>query len=367
VARSTQAQTIESNVDVGAMALRYADTVSTGAAVVTPHVFVDWGAGFADASATVSQFTAGGWSAQALLSGSRFIPTNRSFVAELAALAGGSTHSDGTRTGEVVGNGRLHFSRGLGELFIGAGVGRTWDGVAWRSLRLAEAGVSIGSSLRNVVVSFSPASVNDTLNYADLQGSLATVTNGVELGAVIGSRFGDQLTTLGTNATTWASVSATRRLAGRFALSLSGGTYPIDPTQGFPGGRFISLALRINTQRRPALLPESRQADSLPDATSTAPQIASFNASRDRQGLLTLVVNAPGADLVEINGDFTNWVPVSLRRDPKNAEQWMARLPIDPGKYQMNMRINGGKWVVPPGILSMLDEFGGTVGLLVVQ
>jgi hypothetical protein len=83
--------------------------------------------------------------------------------------------------------------------------------------------------------------------------------------------------------------------------------------------------------------------------------------------LLTLTVNAPGADLVEINGDFTNWVPVNLKRDATNPEQWMARLPVDPGKYQMNMRINGGKWVVPPGILSMLDEFGGTVGLLVVQ
>jgi hypothetical protein len=36
------------------------------------------------------------------------------------------------------------------------------------------------------------------------------------------------------------------------------------------------------------------------------------------------------------------------------------------GKYQMNIRIDGGPWIVPPGVLSMLDEFGGSVGLLVV-
>jgi hypothetical protein len=44
-----------------------------------------------------------------------------------------------------------------------------------------------------------------------------------------------------------------------------------------------------------------------------------------------------------------------------------VKLPINSGKYEMNIRINGGPWTVPPGLLSMLDEFGGSVGLLVVQ
>jgi hypothetical protein len=42
-------------------------------------------------------------------------------------------------------------------------------------------------------------------------------------------------------------------------------------------------------------------------------------------------------------------------------------LPLRPGKYQMNVRIDGGKWIVPKGLLSMSDEFGGAVGLLVVE
>jgi len=246
-------------------------------------------------------------------------------------------------------------------------VGRTWDGTAWRKLLLGEAGVSIGSETRNAVISFSPASVNDSINYADLQGSFEWQTDRVDLGGVVGTRSGDQLTTLSKNATSWASISAIRQISKRLALSLSGGSYPIDPTQGFPGGRFVSLSLRILTGPRRPPVPVSPQVDIATEDSPAAPRVDSFNASRDRQGLVTITVSAPGADSVQINGDFTNWAPLALTRDSSNPSQWSARLPIDRGKYQMNIRINGGKWMVPPGVLSMLDEFGGTVGLLVVQ
>jgi 1,4-alpha-glucan branching enzyme len=80
---------------------------------------------------------------------------------------------------------------------------------------------------------------------------------------------------------------------------------------------------------------------------------------------VTLRANAPDVQLVEVSGDFTNWVPVRL--EPSDNGWWTATLPIQPGKYQMNLRVNGGKWLVPPGLLSMVDEFGGSVGLLVVE
>jgi hypothetical protein len=366
VAPSIEAQRLETSIDAGAMALRYADTVSTGAAVVTPHVYADWGAGFADASATLSRFTAGGWSAQGSVSGSRFIPTNRSFVAEISGLAGGSTHNDGTRTGEAIATGRLHFSRGVSELFVGAGIGRTWDGDAWRSLQLGEVGVSIGPPSRNAVLSVSPAAVNDSIYYADLQGSIVLETGYLQLGATAGSRFGDRITTL-SDATSWASVYATRRINDLLAVSLSGGTYPIDPTQGFPGGRFVSLAVRIAPRRRVVPAPAPQEIDIPVAASSLVPTVSSFSSGRDRDGVLALRVTAPGAHLVEINGDFTSWVPMKLTRDQHDATRWTARLPVGPGKYQMNVRIDGGKWIVPPGILSMRDEFGGSVGLLIVE
>jgi hypothetical protein len=58
-----------------------------------------------------------------------------------------------------------------------------------------------------------------------------------------------------------------------------------------------------------------------------------------------------------------------VRLTPGNGptDSWSVTLPINTGKYEMNIRINGGPWTVPPGLLSMLDEFGGSVGLLVVK
>jgi hypothetical protein len=345
------------------MALRYADTVSTGAAVLTPHIGIDWSEAFADASATFSQFTIGGWSLQGIASGSRFIPINRQFLGEVGLLAGGSTHHDGTRTGEVVGNARLHIPTGRVEIFVGSGVGRTWDGAAWRTMALGEAGASIGSSDRGAAITFTPTTV-DSIDYADLQATVSWMTSFADIGAVVGSRIGDQLTSLSGTARSWASISAVRQLNRRLAISLSGGTYPIDPTQGFPGGRFASVALRFATGSAPAVSPPTMDPSEVPPISSS---IASFETERDEQGRLTFSVNAPGATIVEINGDFTQWVPLRLAQDARDPNRWTAALPVGPGKYQMNIRVDGGQWIVPPGLLSMRDEFGGAVGLLVVQ
>ena len=345
------------------MALRYADTVSTGAAVFTPHLGIDWTEAFADASATFSQFTIGGWSLQGVASGSRFLPINRQFLGEVAFLAGGSTHNDGTRTGEMVGNARLHIPTHIVEFFVGTGAGRTWDGSAWRTIVLGEAGGSIGSSDRGAVITVTPTTV-DSINYADLQGTLSWSTSYADVGAVVGSRIGDQLTSLSGTARSWASVSAIRQLNRRVAISLSGGTYPIDPTQGFPGGRFASLAVRLTPGRAPA--PATLPLDPR-DLAAPSIGVTSFGAQRDGQGRMTFTVNAPAAQTVEINGDFTQWIPVRLIRDVGDASRWTAALPIEPGKYQMNIRVDGGKWIVPPGLLSLRDEFGGEVGLLVVE
>jgi hypothetical protein len=150
----------------------------------------------------------------------------------------------------------------------------------------------------------------------------------------------------------------------RLALVVTGGTYPIDPTQGFPGGRFVSVSVRLATGRsRP--LQSSSVAQGESSSSEEAPPLIGFAAVRDSLGSVTLRANAPHAQLVEVSGDFTNWEPVPLAS--VGGGWWAVSLPINPGKYQMNLRLDGGKWLVPPGLLSMLDEFGGAVGLLVVD
>ena len=355
---------------MGGAALRYADTLSTGAATITPHALIDWGSAFVDASGTYSRFTSGGWSTQGSLSASRFIPTNDGFFGEIGAFTGGSSHNDGTRTGEVIANGRVHFSRRNGEFFFGVGGGRTWDAVDWRTVLLAEAGTSIGSELRSALLTLSPTMVSDSIKYADAQASLSWKrTTRLDFGAVLGFRIGDQLTTLGSSARTWASISAVYRLTSRAAVVAGGGIYPVDLTQGFPGGRFLSLSLRLSGGRQPAPLSnlpitgESPPPDSIPDV---APTVAEFVVQRSAADSVRLRVNAPMASVVEVSGDFTNWVPLGLER-AKDEGWWSKTLLLRPGKYQMNLRLNGGQWIVPPGLLSMVDEFGGSVGLLVIE
>jgi len=212
----------------------------------------------------------------------------------------------------------------------------------------------------------SPTMVEDSIKYLDGQLSLSWTRERLDLGALIGTRFGDQLTSLGGTARTWGNLTAVASLTPRVGLVLSGGTYPIDPTQGFPGGRFVSASVRLATRRARETSPiQTEQSQAEPGVTNTVPVVTNFVAERSHAGWVTLRVNAPSAQLVEISGDFTNWTPVKLERASDGL--WSATFPIDRGKYQMNLRLDGGKWVVPPGLLSMLDEFGGSVGLLVIE
>jgi hypothetical protein len=368
VARASHAQKVESTLDIGGAVLRYADTLSTSAATITPHLLADWGYGFIEGSGTYSQFTSGGWSTQGSLSASRFIPIDRGFFGELGGFAGGSTHNDGTRTGEVIANGRLHFARDKSEFFLGFGGGRTWDAVAWRSLLLGEVGASISSEPTSALFTISPTMVNDSIKYADAQASLSWKGEAVDLGALLGFRLGNQLTTLSANVKSWASASAVFWMTPRIGVALGGGNYPVDPTQGFPGGRFVSLSLRLAQGRRQSQQPseQSGQESHLPElAPNNTSGVIGFVATRGVGDAITLRVNAPDARSAEINGDFTNWVPAQL--SAAGGGWWTGTFPIRRGKYQMNIRVSGGQWIVPPGLLSLVDEFGGTVGLLIIE
>lgn len=78
-----------------------------------------------------------------------------------------------------------------------------------------------------------------------------------------------------------------------------------------------------------------------------------------------LRVRASGATSVELMGDFTNWKPVSLR--DTGLGWWSVALPITTGIHELNVRLNGGQWTVPPGLMEKHDEFGSSVGLIVIR
>ena len=78
-----------------------------------------------------------------------------------------------------------------------------------------------------------------------------------------------------------------------------------------------------------------------------------------------LRVRASGVTSVELMGDFTNWKPVSLRN--AGLGWWSIALPMTTGIHELNVRLNGGKWTVPPGLMEKRDEFGSSVGLIVIR
>jgi Carbohydrate-binding module 48 (Isoamylase N-terminal domain) len=349
------AQRIQNSLDVGGVGIQYADTLSAVAATVTPHLVGDWGNRIADLTGTYSQLGAD-WSMQGQASGSVFTPL-KFLVGELAGFVGGSAHRDGSRTGEFLLNGRVHAEERFGELFLGAGAGSAWFADEGRTMLLAEAGVSRPVGAGTVTLTLTPVTMGDSIRYADGQVGISSPGKNMDLDASAGVRFGDQLTSLGGKTRVWANATAAVWISSQAALVIAGGNYPIDPTQGFPGGRFVSLAIRLRYPRRNIVSP-------LHDSVEMEATAISF-AIEKRDEIVTFKVLSPLARNVELAADFTEWAPQQMTR--AGGGWWLVSEPLKPGKYEINLRVNGGKWVVPPGLLEMLDEFGGSVGLLVVD
>ncbi|HEX6627442.1 MAG TPA: glycogen-binding domain-containing protein [Gemmatimonadaceae bacterium] len=354
------AQRLETTLDAGGVAIQYADTLSGVAGTVTPHVFGDWGNRIADLSGTYSQFGSN-WSIQGTASGSLFSRVGGS-LGELSLFGGGSTHRDGSRTGELLANARLHLQRRSNELFAGIGGGKTSFGNETRTILLGELGAEMDLENGNATFSFTPVTMGDSIKYADSQLSFVMQRPHFDLSALVGGRLGDQLTSLGGTTRVWGNVGVSRWLTPNLAIVASGGSYPIDPTQGYPGGRFVSLGLRIASAARRVSSPSIDASASQSDSSGAS--VVKFLTDRNA-GVVTFRIFAPSAQSVELTGDFTNWDPLAAA--PVGDGWWTVARPLIVGKYQMNLRIDGGKWVVPPGLLAIVDEFGGNVGLLVIE
>lgn len=343
------------------MALRYADTVNTGAAAVTGNALFDSGRILAQVSGTYSQFFTGGSSAQGALSGSYFIPAGERILTEFGAFAGGSTHNDGTHTGQFLGNVRLHYRLASDELFAGVGLGRSSFGNGAQSVLVGEVGASKQVRALSAAFVVSPVAL-DSITYADNQLTLAWAYRNLDVSVLGGYRIGDQLVGLGSTSRAWGSLSVVAWVKPTLAAVLSGGSYPIDATQGFPGGKFASASIRLTRARRS--VPTPSPAAPVAPAAKESDGIESFVWNRVGRDV-TLTATAPNARTVEITGDFTKWLPVKLANAGNGV--WSLTMRLTPGKYQMNVRIDGGKWIAPPGLLTLKDEFGGAVGLIIVE
>jgi hypothetical protein len=352
----TAAQRVSSSIDIGGSSMRYADSISSNGPSLSPSVGVDWARSSVAASGTYSNFS-GGWSSQGAVSGSVFTPSAGLLVGELGGSAGGSVHADDSRTGQLLAMGRLHAMAAQHGAWVGLGAGRTWDGSFWRNVVASEAGAWVNSNGLSLVGTIAPMRLDDTIRYTDTELSSRWTSAKLELGASIGVRGGAHVPAIGGTGNGWGSLAIVAWLVPQIGLVFNAGTYPVDLTQGFPGGRFATLSVRLRTHP-----PRDRELAVSEDRSRTK-GVVSFSAQPGASAV-TVRVRAPGAHAVEVMGDFTAWQPVAMR--PAGDGSWYLTLPAGSGAHQLNLRVDGGTWAVPPGLPVVTDEFGGSFGLLVL-
>ncbi len=104
----------------------------------------------------------------------------------------------------------------------------------------------------------------------------------------------------------------------------------------------------------------ARKATARPDRPASAGMLT---LSRDGE-TVAFRLRADRARVVEITGDFSEWEPLPLVSEGEGW--WILTRRLPPGLYRVNIRYDGGPWLVPPGVPVEQDEFGGKSGLLMI-
>jgi hypothetical protein len=213
----------------------------------------------------------------------------------------------------------------------------------------------------NLTLAVSATRVGDTA-YADVEGSAFWQRGRLEVEGSLGARGGR-----GGGRGVYGEAVGTVAFSRSLALTLGLGRYPTDPIRGSVSGRYASAGVRLTALApRPAPRPAPAwpQPPVAPAASSTNghPAAISVTVAVTAGGPL-LVVRAPGALLVEVMGDFTDWQAVALTR---TGDVWRLEAHLAPGLRRLNVRVDGGAWSVPAGATLTHDEFGATVGTIVV-
>jgi hypothetical protein len=341
------------SLGAGAMAVEYSEVDPLGGAqfgpsfrLIRPTLFVEVGGNGARFGDGTWSGDGGGVAAWRPLSFGSFEPEL------IGSLSGGG--ANGTDFTSAIGTQlRLHRPIGAGSFFVGGG-GVWSNGVAGRQ---TTSSFEIGgtASFRGIeaTATAAPSRVAGT-RYTDLSVFLRRE------GRLTLEFSGGHRTVGGGDPESWIGGSAELGIGGPLTVVASAGGFPSDVAQGFPGGRYLTLGMRVGGRHRSALPTRD-----VPRISRPLPWPGASLAVRDLgEGRRQLIVAAPGAVLVEVAGDFSDWEPVALTRD---GRLWKVELTLPAGIHKINIRIDGGAWRVPPGTVPSADEFGGEVGLLTVD
>ncbi|HEY8175329.1 MAG TPA: glycogen-binding domain-containing protein [Gemmatimonadaceae bacterium] len=317
--------------------------------------------------------------------------------AEVSANASRLFQDPTVQNDQLDAEGRLHFMRQRGGVWLGSGVARPLRVAAVTNVNVSSGGVwtKFGpATLRGSVTSFfftkvatrtdtaenaavcpalappPPNSSSDVAPPADHSGttgcrhqSRLTDVEGtvhwehrlMEVTVRGGQRFGDRLDVT-SESRQWASAQASIWITSQLAAVAGGGREPAQPTRGLPARSYGSLGLMLAYWPIPRGIVPVETPSSLVHAFEIRPAGTSLQRLTARIG---------GVETVEIMGDFTDWAAIPLIR--RGRDLWELLVPLNPGVHQINLRIDGGQWIAPPGVPTLKDGFNGEVGVLVVR
>ncbi|MCC6243277.1 MAG: glycogen-binding domain-containing protein [Gemmatimonadaceae bacterium] len=123
-----------------------------------------------------------------------------------------------------------------------------------------------------------------------------------------------------------------------------------DPVRAVPQVSVATVQFRHALTRRPAqtAIRTSREVQLTREAQRTH---------------VTLRIDAAPDAVVEIATSYTGWAPQRIGRD---GTQFVGTVALPSGAHRVAVRINGGAWRAPHGLVTVDDELGGTVGIVVV-
>jgi len=334
----------------GGVRASYANAITGSAGVASARLTWDRSHFVAALDGSYARFASGWWASQA--SGSYY---GIHLVGARSAI-GLRADGEAGRVSDGAWSGMLSVGP-VGSMLVGGTVLSAGLGVgAVRSVDSAFSGLLSGNL--SARVDAGPLTVSGALeathargiDFADATAEAAYRVGPVTLSGLLGARAGS----LGGRP--WLQGQVDWRVAPWATVDAQAGSYPRD-LSGFTSGSFLSVGLRVR--------PWGRRTDTrLPSAYGgVGGRSVTIESAEPGRKRVTFVV--PGAREVAIAGEWNEWTPVALKR--LDGGRWQANVALGKGAHRFSLLVDGDRWVVPAGVPSIPDSFGGTVGLLVVD
>jgi hypothetical protein len=391
---------IASKLEAGSITTQQEGEVPSSVFSVAPGIRIDLPY-FALAAHGSAWLTGQQWQiADGTLSGTLLTPTFNHFRGEVIGNASRAFFDQSLENDQLDAQARLHmlFSQN-GGFWVGGGVARPWriavvsavdvtGGGAWK--RIGDATLSgtytnffftkvaatrdssgatqscathseplaMASSTGTSITASSAATSNDCRRqsrFSDLEGSVNWAYGWLELTGQAGYRFGDSYDVT-PDSRRWAAGTAVLWITDRVAAVMGGGRVPANPSRGLPARNYANFGLMLSYSSIPRT--------TVPVAPMTLAAVKYFEVRALATGTQKITVRVGGVETVEVMGDFSDWTPLVLMR--RGRDLWDITLPVTAGVHEINLRLDGGPWLAPPGLPTRRDSFNGDVGLLVV-